>query len=117
MPLLLCDRHQRLLLFNDAAEQLFADAPALGLGRRLSELLPMSSLREALTQLPRDGSARQLLLPWHGRWLHCDLRRVGASLGEALIALEDRTAAEDADRRWYGPWPISCPDCAGTAPA
>ncbi|NVK40861.1 MAG: DNA polymerase III subunit epsilon [Oceanospirillaceae bacterium] len=112
-PLLLCDRHQRLLLFNEAAEQLFADVAALGLGRRLSELLPMSSLKDALAQLSVNAAPRQLLLPWHGRWLRLDLRRVGGNCGEALIALEDSTSAQEADQRWYAPLAHLLPELRG----
>ncbi len=112
-PLLLCDSHQRLLLFNEAAEQLFAESSALGLGRRLSELLPMSSLQEALTQLPRRAAPRKLLLPWHGRWLRLDLRLVGGAFGEALIAIEDSTAAQEAEQRWHGPLAQLLPELRG----
>nr|WP_067292596.1 exonuclease domain-containing protein [Marinobacterium profundum] len=109
-PLLLCDQHQRLLLFNPAAEQLFAQSPALGLGRRLSELLPLPGLQDALQDLPRDGRARQLLLPWGEHWLRCDLRRVAASQGEALITLQDSTALQTADQRWHAPLARLLPD-------
>ncbi len=102
-PLLLCDQHQRLLLFNPAAEQLFADNPALGLGRRLNELLPSTSLTDALRHLPRDGSPRQLLVPCQDRWLLADLRRVMATQGEALLTLEDATARQHMDQRWKKP--------------
>jgi DNA polymerase-3 subunit epsilon len=102
-PLLLCDRHQRLLLFNPAAEQLFAPSPALGLGRRLAELLPLPSLQDALQQLGTHAGTRQLLLPHQGHWLRCDLRRVAASQGEALITLEDSTAAQLADQTGFAP--------------
>ncbi|WP_114416495.1 3'-5' exonuclease [Marinospirillum perlucidum] len=103
LPLLLCDRHQRLLLFNPAAESLFDHHPALGLGRRLEELLPASSLRETLQQLPKDGSPRQLLLPYQTSWLVCDLRRVKASQGEALITLKDASERQRSDQRWRQP--------------
>jgi DNA polymerase-3 subunit epsilon len=109
-PLLLCDQHQRLLLFNPAAEQLFANTPALGLGRRLSELLPLPGLQDALQDLPRDGRVRQLLLPWGEHWLRCDLRRVAANQGEALITLQDSTALQAADQRWYAPLARLLPD-------
>ncbi len=109
-PLLLCDQHQRLLLFNPAAEQLFARTQALGLGRRLSELLPQPGLKEALQHLPRDGRARQLLLPFGAHWLRCDLRRVAASQGETLITLQDTTALHAADQRWHAPLARLLPD-------
>lgn len=115
IPLLLCDRHQRLLLFNPAAEELFAGNPALGLGRRLEELLPAPSLRDALRHLPKDGSARQLLLPHHNRWYLCDLRRVIASQGEALLTLEDATERQKSDQRWRKPLSSLLPALRGHA--
>ncbi|GGY07015.1 DNA polymerase III subunit epsilon [Litchfieldella qijiaojingensis] len=92
-PLLLCDHHHRLMLFNHAAETLFEGHPGLGLGKRLEALLSASSLREALRRVPNDGSPRELLLPYDDRWLHCVLRRVPRSHGETLLTLTDATAA------------------------
>ena len=115
LPLLLCDHHQRLLLFNPAAEQLFANNPALGLGRRLQELLPAPSLMDALQNLPKDGSARQLLLPHQNRWYLCDLRRVVASKGEALLMLEDTTERQQSDLRWRKPLSTLLPALRGHA--
>ncbi|SEL46727.1 exonuclease domain-containing protein [Halomonas daqiaonensis] len=92
-PLLLCDHHRRVLLFNQAAETLFADHPGLGLGKRLDTLLPISSLQEALSQLPDDGAAREILVPCNERWLHVILRRVPDSNHETLLTLTDTTAA------------------------
>lgn len=100
VPLLICDDHQRLLLFNPAARTLFHDQPALGLGRRISQLLPHASLTDALTQLPQDGSPRQLLLPGEPRWLRCELRRLDARHGGALITLRDTTHELESDQRW-----------------
>lgn len=115
LPLLLCDQHQRLLLFNPAAEELFTGNPALGLGRRLDELLPTPSLTEALQHLPRDGSSRQLLLPHQKRWYLCDLRRVPASQGEALLTLEDATERQKSDLRWRKPMATLLPALRGHA--
>lgn len=115
LPLLLCDHHQRLLLFNPAAEELFADNPALGLGRRLQELLPAPSLIDALQNLPKDGSTRQLLLPHNNRWYLCDLRRVVASQGEALLMLEDTTERQQSDLRWRKPLATLLPALRGHA--
>lgn len=115
LPLLLCDHHQRLLLFNPAAEELFAGNPALGLGRRLQELLPAPSLIDALQNLPKDGSARQLLLPHRNRWYLCDLRRVVASQGEALLMLEDTTERQQSDIRWRKPLSTLLPALRGHA--
>ncbi|WP_192034556.1 3'-5' exonuclease [Halomonas sp. YLGW01] len=92
-PLLLCDRHRRLLLFNQAAESLFADHPGLGLGKRLEGLFDLASLSEALDRLPADGTPRELLVPLEDRWLHGCLRRVPNSDRETLITLTDSTAA------------------------
>ncbi|RCV90867.1 3'-5' exonuclease [Billgrantia montanilacus] len=92
-PLLLSDHHRRLLLFNQAAETLFDDNPALGLGKRLDALLPVSSLQDALAQLPEDGAPRELLIPCDERWLHVVMRRVPNSNGETLLTLTDATAA------------------------
>ncbi|MCG6656183.1 DNA polymerase III subunit epsilon [Halomonas campisalis] len=92
-PLLLCDHHRRLLLLNHAAETLFDGHPGLGLGKRLDALLPASSLQDALSQLPDDGSPRELLVPSDERWLRVVLRRVPNSNGETLLTLSDTTAA------------------------
>ncbi|MGM0703553.1 MAG: exonuclease domain-containing protein [Pseudomonadota bacterium] len=92
-PLLLCDHHRRLLLFNQAAETLFEDHPGLGLGKRLDSLLPVASLQDALGQLPEDGAPRELLTPCGERWLRVILRRVPHSEGETLLTLTDATAA------------------------
>lgn len=115
LPLLLCDRHQRLLLFNPAAEELFAHNPALGLGRGLQELIPASSLQEALTNLPKDGSARQLLLPHQKRWYLCSLHRVTATHSEALIIFEDTTERQEADLSWRKPLVSLLPALRGHA--
>ncbi|MGJ7456238.1 exonuclease domain-containing protein [Halomonas sp. MA07-2] len=92
-PLLLCDQHRRVLLFNQAAERLFEDHHGLGLGKRLESLLPAVSLQDALGQLPRDGSPREVLVPCDERWLRAVMRRVPGSHGETLLTLSDTTAA------------------------
>ncbi|QFU01931.1 DNA polymerase III subunit epsilon [Halomonas sp. THAF5a] len=92
-PLLLCDHHRRLLLFNQAAETLFEDHPGLGLGKRLDALLPIASLEDALGELPDDGAPREILVPCGERWLHAVLRRVPHSHQETLLTLTDTTAA------------------------
>ncbi|MCE8022165.1 3'-5' exonuclease [Halomonas sp. MCCC 1A11036] len=97
IPLLLCDYHRRLLLFNQAAENLFANHPGLGLGKRLDALLPISSLQDSLGQLPDDGSPRELLVPCNERWLHVILRRVPQSNGETLLTLTDATSVWNSE--------------------
>lgn len=92
-PLLLCDQHRRVLLFNQAAETLFEGHHGLGLGKRLEALLPAASLQDALGQLPGDGSPREVLVPCDERWLRAVLRRVPGSHGESLLTLTDTTAA------------------------
>ncbi|WP_416140540.1 exonuclease domain-containing protein [Halomonas sp. HK25] len=92
-PLLLCDQHRRVLLFNQAAETLFEDHHGLGLGKRLESLLPAVSLQDALGQLPRDGAPREVLVPCDERWLRAVMRRVPGSHGETLLTLSDTTAA------------------------
>ncbi|MFW3616519.1 3'-5' exonuclease [Billgrantia antri] len=92
-PLLLCDHHRRILLFNQAAEKLFEAHTGLGLGKRLEALLPISSLQDALGKLPADGAPRELLIPCDERWLHMVMRRVPQSNGETLLTLTDATAA------------------------
>ncbi|MFO8046481.1 MAG: 3'-5' exonuclease [Halomonas sp.] len=96
-PLLLCDQHRRVLLFNQAAERLFEDHHGLGLGKRLDSLLPAVSLQDALGQLPRDGSPREVLVPCDERWLRAVMRRVPGSHGETLLTLSDTTAAWTSD--------------------
>lgn len=114
VPLLLYDQHQRLLLFNPAAEAFFQQQAGLGLGRQLKELLPSPSLEDALHHLPKDGSARQLLIPHQQRWYLCDLRRVLASRGEVLLTLEDATEQQD-DQRWRQPLASLLPALRGHA--
>jgi len=100
LPLLICDEHQRLLLFNPAARTLFHDLPALGLGRQIGRLLPQAGLGDALRRLPDDGSPRQLLLPGKTRWLRCELRKLDARHGGALIVLHDTTQELQAGQQW-----------------
>jgi len=92
-PLLLCDRHRRLLLLNTAAETFFEGHTGLGLGKRIDALLPATSLQNALTQLPADGTPRELLLPCDERWLKVTLRRLPESDGESLVTFTDATHA------------------------
>ncbi|HAA45798.1 MAG: DNA polymerase III subunit epsilon [Halomonas sp. 54_146] len=92
-PLLLCDHHRRLMLFNQAAEDFFVGNTGLGLGKRLEALLPVASLQQALSQLPNDGSPRELLAPCDDRWLKVILRRVPGSNGETLLTFSDATAS------------------------
>ena len=90
-PLLLCDHHRRLMLFNQSAENFFAGHTGLGLGKRLEALLPVASLQQVLSQLPNDGSPRELLAPCDDRWLKIILRRVPGSHGETLLTFSDAT--------------------------
>jgi DNA polymerase-3 subunit epsilon len=92
-PLLLCDHHRRLMLFNQAAEDFFEGNTGLGLGKRLESLLPVVSLQQVLSQLPNDGSPRELLAPCDNRWLKVILRRVPGSDGETLLTFSDATAS------------------------
>ncbi|NYS61339.1 3'-5' exonuclease [Vreelandella salicampi] len=92
-PLLLCDHHRRVMLFNQAAEDFFSGHDGLGLGKRLETLLPSPSLQHALSQLPHDGTPRELLAPCDERWLKVILRRVPGSDGEALLTFTDATAS------------------------
>ncbi|WP_432695681.1 exonuclease domain-containing protein [Marinobacterium sp. YM272] len=100
IPLLICDDHQRILLFNPCAERMFRDRQPLGLGRRLGQVIPHASLGEALRQLPEDGSPRQLLLPDQAHWLRCEIRRLGGKHGEALILLRDTTELLTSEQSW-----------------
>lgn len=92
-PLLLCDQHRRVMLFNQAAEDFFSDQDGLGLGKRLEALVPSASLQQAISQLPKDGSPRELLAPCDERWLKILLRRVPGSDGETLLTFTDATAS------------------------
>ena len=92
-PLLLCDQHRRVMLFNQAAEDFFHDQDGLGLGKRLESLVPSPSLQHAMSQLPQDGSPRELLAPCDERWLKILLRRVPGSEGETLLTFTDATAS------------------------
>ncbi|WP_193091412.1 3'-5' exonuclease [Halomonas colorata] len=97
-PLLLYDKHRRLMLFNQAAEQFFAGIPSLGLGKRLEALFPLASLQQTLSQLPADGTQRELLVPCDCRWLKVIVRRVPESQDETLITCSDATAAWTNER-------------------
>ncbi|MBE0463357.1 MAG: exonuclease domain-containing protein [Halomonadaceae bacterium] len=97
-PLLLYDKHRRLMLFNQAAEQFFAGTPSLGLGKRLEALFPLASLQQTLSQLPADGTQRELLVPCDCRWLKVIVRRVPESQDETLITCSDATAAWSNER-------------------
>ena len=97
-PLLLYDRHRRLMLFNQAAEQFFLGTPSLGLGKRLEALFPLASLHQTLSQLPADGTQRELLVPCDNRWLKVMIRRVPESQDEMLITCSDATAAWSNER-------------------
>ncbi len=104
LPLILVDRHQRLLMFNPAASQLLEGEHGLGLGRRLDGLLPASSLSDALAQIAMaHGHRGEILIPLRGRWLRCTLHRVGGAHGEVLISLEDSTRQQAAERQWREP--------------
>lgn len=92
-PLLLCDHYRRVMLFNQAAEDFFVGNTGLGLGKRLEALLPVTSLQQVLSQLPNDGSPRELLAPCDNRWLKVILRRVPGSDGETLLTFSDATAS------------------------
>lgn len=100
IPLLICDDHQRILLFNPCAERMFRDRTPLGLGRRLGQVIPHASLGEALRQLPQEDGVRQLLLPDGAHWLRCEIRRLGGKHGEALILLRDTTEALADEQTW-----------------
>ncbi|KDE38421.1 DNA polymerase III epsilon subunit [Nitrincola lacisaponensis] len=113
VPLLLCDRHQRVLMLNPAAKAFFSDHPALGLGRHLQQLLPLPNLTDTLKKLPTDGSPRQLLLHHDERWLRCDLRRVRANQGEALLTLSDTTEIHASHQRWRQPLAKLLPQLRG----
>ncbi|WP_148254884.1 3'-5' exonuclease [Aidingimonas lacisalsi] len=105
VPLLLCDQHQRLILFNHAAETLFSECIGLGLGKRLDNLLTTRSLQDALHALPDDGTPREAFVPYGDRWLHGTLRRIPDSQGETLLTLRDATDAWACDmeyRRQFG---------------
>ncbi|MED5556921.1 MAG: 3'-5' exonuclease [Pseudomonadota bacterium] len=90
-PLLLCDRHRRVMLFNQAAENFFAGNTGLGLGKRLDALLPTATLANAMAQLPDDGSPREMLAPSDQRWLKVVIRRVPGSERETLVTCSDAT--------------------------
>lgn len=92
-PLVLCDQHRRVMLFNQAAEHFFDGNHGLGLGKRLSALLSSPNLEEALTRLPIDGTLRELLIPCDQRWLKVVMRRVPATEGEVLLTFADATAS------------------------
>ncbi|WP_372610451.1 PAS domain-containing protein, partial [Halomonas sp.] len=90
---MLCDNHHRLLLFNQAAEDLFEGHHGLGLGKRLDSLLPVASLQDAMSQLTEGGEPREVLVPCDERWLRALLRRVPGSNGETMLTLTDTTAS------------------------
>ncbi|BBI61533.1 hypothetical protein HSBAA_28390 [Vreelandella sulfidaeris] len=50
-------------------------------------------MQQALSQLPNDGSPRELLAPCDNRWLKVILRRVPGSDRETLLTFSDATAS------------------------
>ena len=90
-PLLLCDRHRRVMLFNQAAETFFTGNTGLGLGKRLDALLPTATLANAMAQLPDDGSPREMLTHCGQRWVKVVIRRVPGSERETLVTCSDAT--------------------------
>ncbi len=100
LPLLICDKYQRLLLFNQAAVELFGQHSPLGLGRPLNQILPHSSLKDALNNFDSDSAPHPLLLPSEHHWLRCEIRALGGNSEHRLITLEDSTAALQTDQHW-----------------
>ncbi len=100
LPLLICDKHRRLLLFNQAAVELLEPHSPLGLGRPLSQILPHGSLKEALDHFEQDSQPHPLLLPSEHHWLRCEIRALGGNSEHRLLTLEDSTAALQADQHW-----------------
>jgi DNA polymerase III subunit epsilon len=62
-PLLLCDHHRRVLLFNQAAETLFEGHHGLGLGKRLETLLPATQPAGRPGPAARRRHPREVLVP------------------------------------------------------
>ncbi|WP_417532836.1 exonuclease domain-containing protein [Marinobacterium stanieri] len=100
LPLLICDKHQRLLLFNQAAVELLGEHSPLGLGRPLTQVLPHSSLKDALNHFDADSAPHPLLLPGEQHWLRCEIRALAGASQHRLITLQDSTAALRADQQW-----------------
>ncbi|SFH47776.1 3'-5' exonuclease [Modicisalibacter xianhensis] len=94
VPLILCDGHRRILLFNHAAEQLFKEAATpLGLGRQLQTVFSAPSLHYAWRVLSSTHEQHEVLVPLGNRWLRVTLRRVESRHGEVLMTLQDATAS------------------------
>ncbi|WP_252108679.1 MULTISPECIES: exonuclease domain-containing protein [unclassified Halomonas] len=94
-PLMLFDRHRRLLLFNHAAEAFFDSPCRLGLGKRLETLLAAPSLVtrfDSLSDSAVDTTfAREALVGLDERILSLSLSRLPGDSGEILITLRDVT--------------------------
>ncbi|MDN3526317.1 exonuclease domain-containing protein [Halomonas sabkhae] len=86
-PVLLCDRHQRLLLINQAAERLLAPHPGLGLGKPLDQLLNLRELDCHLTALPEDGSALEVPITHGNQRLNVEVCRLDQD--QMLLTLSD----------------------------
>ena len=99
-PVLICDAHQRLLLFNHAAEALLSEQTHLSLGRSITAILPYDSLKAALDHLTPDQPGQSLLLPGEQHWLSCRLQPLGDDPGHILLTLQDSTHVVAQEQQW-----------------
>ncbi|MCB8889995.1 exonuclease domain-containing protein [Vreelandella malpeensis] len=95
-PIVVCDGHRRILLFNPAAEAFFPAPGTLGLGKRLDTLFTDPALVVRFQALIDSDPAkaplpREMLARFAERTLSINLTRLHANPAEVLITLRDVT--------------------------
>ncbi|MCP1313378.1 MULTISPECIES: exonuclease domain-containing protein [unclassified Halomonas] len=95
-PIVVCDEHRRVLLFNPAAEAFFPAPSALGLGKRLDTLFTDPALITRFQALidsdpTKAPLPREMLARLAERTLSVNLTRLCADPAEVLITLRDVT--------------------------
>ena len=103
VAILVCSPGGRVLLYNGAARSLFAEDPALGLGRSVFGIVDWGLVTHALDRI-RDGSAQSQVSTMlrDGQLLTVRVTSVRDAAGEVrgfVLVLEDLTSRQEASSR------------------